>query len=42
MTKATMSRSELIAALKAQKVKGALSKMRKADLQRMLTEHGGA
>ena len=41
MTKA-MSRSELIAALKAQKVKGALSKMRKADLQRMLAEHGGA
>ena len=42
MAKATMSRSELIASLKAKRVKGALSKMRKADLHRMLTEHGGA
>ena len=41
MTNAAMSRSELIAALKAKRAKGALSKMRKADLQRMLTEHGG-
>ena len=41
MTNAAMSRSELIAALKAKRAKGALSKMRKADLQRMLAEHGG-